>query len=180
MSKIVLSLTGHRPTKLDGYKLFGSNQMLRPYYQRLYNRLVVAITNALAKYDTVECHSGMALGADTIWALAIAAMKQQYPNRVTFVAEIPDYNQPSRWFGADQARWQELIDQADSINTYASQNPNRSYTYILNQRNIGMIQACDVLIAIYDGISTGGTANGVRDGKRLGKRIVSLDPKLFR
>lgn len=180
MSKIVLSLTGHRPTKLDGYKLYGSNHMLRPYYQRLYNRLILAITNALSKYDTVECHSGMALGADTIWALAIVAMKQQHPTRVTFVAEIPDYNQPSRWFGADQARWQELIDQADVINTYASQNPNRSYPYILNQRNIGMIQACDVLIAIYDGISTGGTANGVRDGKRLGKRIVTLDPEGFR
>ena len=98
MSKIVLSLTGHRPTKLDGYKLFGSNNMLRLYYQRLYNRLVLAITNALSKYDIVKCHSGMALGADTIWALAIVAMKQQYPNRVTFVAEIPDYNQPACWF----------------------------------------------------------------------------------
>lgn len=43
-----------------------------------------------------------------------------------------------------------------------------------------MIQACDVLIAVYDGHSTGGTANGVRDGKRLGKRIVTLDPELFR
>ena len=82
MSKLVLSLTGHRPNKLDGYKLYGSNHLLRPYYQRLYNRLVLAITNALAKYDTVECHSGMALGADTIWALAIVAMKEQYPNRL--------------------------------------------------------------------------------------------------
>lgn len=180
MSKIVLSLTGHRPNKLDGYKLFGSNHMLRPYYQRLYNRLVLAITNTLSKYDTVECHSGMALGADTIWALAIVAMKEQYPNRVTFVAEIPDYNQPSRWFEGDRVRWQELINQADSINTYASQNPNRSYAYILNQRNIGMIQACDILIAVYNGDATGGTANGVRDGKRFGKRIVTLDPELFR
>ena len=52
-----------------------------------------------------------------------------------------------------------------------------SYAYVLNQRNIGMIEACDVLIAIYDGVSKGGTANGVKDGKRLGKWITYINPK---
>lgn len=50
------------------------------------------------------------------------------------------------------------------------------YAYILNQRNIGMIAACDILIAIYNGDATGGTANGVRDGRRLGKWIVTIPP----
>ena len=33
------------------------------------------------------------------------------------------------------------------------------------------------LIAIYDGVSTGGTANGVKDGKKMGKWITNIDPK---
>lgn len=47
----------------------------------------------------------------------------------------------------------------------------------LNQRNIGMIKNCDVLIAVYDGISTGGTANAVRDAIKMNKFIYYIDPK---
>ena len=60
--KITIALTGHRPNKLDGYELFVSatSTQLRPYYQKMYNRLVLAITNALDKAEIVECHSGLA------------------------------------------------------------------------------------------------------------------------
>ena len=39
------------------------------------------------------------------------------------------------------------------------------------------IEACDILIAVYNGEAKGGTANGVRDGKRLGKWITYIEPK---
>ena len=68
------------------------------------------------------------------------------------------------------------ISVADRVNQYAPQNKGKSYAYILNQRNIGMISACDILIAVYNGDATGGTANGVRDGRRLGKWIVTIPP----
>lgn len=40
-----------------------------------------------------------------------------------------------------------------------------------------MIKNCDVLIAVYDGISTGGTANAVRDAIKMNKFIYYIDPK---
>lgn len=40
-----------------------------------------------------------------------------------------------------------------------------------------MIAACDILIAVYNGDATGGTANGVRDGVRLNKWIVNIHPQ---
>lgn len=172
--KVVISLTGHRPDKLAGYNL---NQ---PYYHKLKSKLVAIIESALEKSRFVECHSGMALGADTVWSMAILECKDKYPDRIKFVAEIPDYNQPSRWIGKeDRERWQEHIDRAEEINTY-NQNDGKSYAYVLNQRNIGMISACDILIAIYNGDKTGGTANGVKDGVRLNKHIVTIHPDLFR
>lgn len=168
---VSISLTGHRPDKLAGYDLS------QAYYGRLRNRLIRIIERSLAKYEVVECHSGMALGADTVWAQAIVHCQQQYgSDRIRFIAEIPDYNQPSRWPKKSQDEWNRLMAFADSVNTY-QKNDGRSYAYVLNQRNIGMITACDILIAIYDGVSTGGTANGVRDGKRLGKWITHIDPK---
>jgi uncharacterized phage-like protein YoqJ len=167
----VISLTGHRPDKLAGYN------MADPYYERLQKRLSAIIEKALKTYPVVECHSGMALGADTVWALAITETRRKYgKQRVKFVAEIPAFNQSSRWSRSSQILWTNLIGQADNVNQYAPQNQGRSYAYILNQRNIGMIQACDLLIAIYDGSPTGGTANGVRDGKRLNKWITVIHP----
>lgn len=168
----VISLTGHRPTKLAGYDMSSS------YYMRLRQRLVRIIERSLAVYEVVECHSGMALGADTVWADAIMHCRETYgKERVPFIAKIPDDNQPSRWPQKSQKKWHELLANADHVNRYAPQNKGRSYAYILNQRNIGMIEACDILIAVYNGDASGGTANGVRDGQRLGKWIVTIPPK---
>ena len=168
---VSISLTGHRPNKLAGYDLS------KPYYTRLRNRLIAIIERSLTKYDIVECHSGMALGADTVWAQAIIYCKEKYgSDKIKFVAEIPDYNQPSRWLQESKDEWSRLMSYADSVNTYQLNN-GQSYAYVLNQRNIGMIKACDILIAIYDGISTGGTANGVKYGKQLGKWITYIEPK---
>lgn len=168
----VISLTGHRPNKLAGYNMDSD------YYMRLRQRLIRIIERSHAVYKVVECHSGMALGADTVWADAIIHCREKYgKERAPFVAEIPDDNQPSRWPQKSQKKWRELLANADQVNRYAPQNKGRSYAYILNQRNIGMIEACDILIAVYNGDSSGGTANGVRDGQRLGKWIVTIPPK---
>lgn len=167
----VISLTGHRPDKLAGY------DMSADYYTRLRTRLIHIIERALAHYPVVECHSGMALGADTVWAEAIVHCREKYgKSRVPFVAEIPDFKQPSRWPLTSRNKWTELMQFADNVRQYAPQNRGRSYAYILNQRNIGMIAACDILIAVYNGDATGGTANGVRDGKRLNKWITVIHP----
>lgn len=56
--KIVISLTGHRPTKLAGYDLRNN------YYTRLRKRLIRIIERSLEKYPIVECHSGMALNEE--------------------------------------------------------------------------------------------------------------------
>ena len=168
--KIVISLTGHRPPKLAGYDMSSS------YYDRLQIRLENIFQSVLTKYQQIECHSGMALGADTIWARAIIKMKTKYPNKISFIADIPDENQPSRWHKTSQKEWKQLIENADEIKQYAYNHEGKSYAYILNQRNIGMIAACDILLAVYNGDPTGGTANGVRDGVRMNKTIVKIDP----
>lgn len=167
-----IALTGHRPDKLAGYNLNN------PFYGRLHERLMKIIERALDNYPLVECHSGMALGADTVWAEVIVECQEKYGrDRIRFIADIPDENQSSRWFNkADRDRWKELVGRADEVRQYAHHHVGKSYAYILNQRNIGMIQACDILIAIYNGDAKGGTANGVRDGVRMGKFITRIHP----
>lgn len=167
---VVLSLTGHRPDKLAGYDLD------QDFYDRLRSKLVSIIEEFLSSYRTVECHSGMALGADTIWAQAILECKERYGDRVTFVADIPDQNQSSKWPDESKTMWHDLISHADRVVEYGQDHIGRSYSYLLNQRNIGMVKSCDYLIAVYNVDQFGGTANAVRDGNRLLKKIIYLDP----
>ena len=151
--KIVISLTGHRPNKLAGYKLTNN------FYTRLRKRLI-----------------RMALGADTVWAQAIIDCRHRFgKDRVRFVADIPDYNQSSRWTDDSKRLWKALLGYADEVRTY-NENDGKSYAYVLNQRNIGMIDACDLLIAVYNGDKTGGTANGFNYGKSTGKYITIIAP----
>lgn len=168
---VSISLTGHRPDKLAGYDLS------KPYYTRLRNRLINIIERSLTKYDMVKCHSAMALGADTVWAQAIIHCKEKYGyDKIQFVAEIIDYNQPSRWSQESKDEWKHLMSYADMVNVY---NPNndKPYMQVFDAQNIGMITACDILIAVYNDGAKGGTANGIKHGKRLGKWITYINPK---
>lgn len=163
-----ISLTGHRPPKLAGYDLN------KDYYKRLQAILEDEIEQACENNDQVFCHSGMALGSDTIWAKAIIQMKAKYPDKIQFVADIPDYNQPNIWPQAAQDLWTQLIAEADQVNTYVDKA--KSYKHALMIRNIGMLQPADYVIAVYDG-SSGGTEHAVKYAQKKSKLIRIINPK---
>lgn len=167
-----LALTGHRPHKLDGYDL------TRPFYENLRNYLLRGLIGELARLDpddVLECHSGLALGADTVWSQAILTAKAR-DARMRFVAHIPTPTQASKWHEVDQAAWQYQRVMADEEIIYAA-----SYTRsCMQERNIGMIARCDSLIAIWDGNQTGGTWNAVNHARRIGKPLIAAHPDTFR
>ncbi len=149
---IHLALTGHRPPKLWGYN------MNAPEYIDLQQALQLLITKSLTKYGQVTCHSGMALGADTVWAKAITTIKDMYPEQIHFIAHVPCRGQEKKWPMPSQDTFNELIDQADDIIYYSE-----TYTkQCMQLRNIGMINACNILIAVSNGDDTGGTANAIK------------------
>lgn len=163
-----VALTGHRPEKLAGYR------MHHPFYFRLFEKLLWVIEKGLEKHDHLQLRSGLALGADTVWAQAIIAARSKHPGRIRFVAEVPVMTQPERWPNEDdKARWHQFVETADEVNIYA----NHYTPDCLHQRNRGMITDADMLIAVWDGSTTGGTASGVRIGEQNGVSIYRIDPK---
>lgn len=50
---------------------------------------------------------------------------------------------------------------------------------LLDERNIGMVDACDGIIAVWDG-SRGGTANAHNYAKKVGKFIHIIKPEEIR
>lgn len=178
--EIRIGLTGHRPHKLWGYDLD------RPEYERLQERLELIIDQLLVEYKRVICHSGLALGADTIWSIAILNKREEFPERVFFHAEIPFMGQSSHWFGESVDLWNYQVETADEKSVYLEGDKDKDWSTVgkygivkaLDDRNKGMVQSIDILIAIYDG-SNSGTGNAVNDAKKLDKYILEYRPKDF-
>lgn len=163
-----IALTGHRPAALAGYDLS------HPFYTVLRTWLEEIIAGGLSIHPHLTLHSGMALGADTVWAQAIVRQKALHPDRISFVAEIPVLTQPDRWPGAeDRRRWAELKDSADRVHVYAN-----SYTVqCLHDRNRGMISAADLVLAIWNGTPSGGTAGAVRFARQQNIQTFVIAPR---
>lgn len=175
-----IALTGHRPAKLFGWDLN------HPGYGRMQATLEALIRDALTQCRTVSIRSRMALGADTVWALAALAvadsLAESEKHRLKLIAHIPFESQPNAWATqADKDRWAYIRSRADEeFITY--KGPVRSRDEAgrwLNQRNRDMIGPASHLIAIWDGQPRGGTANAVRDGKKVGKNIIHFHPSVF-
>lgn len=165
-----ICLTGHRPNRLDGYNIN------TPYYRKMSSFLDKLVDENVLEHGSVTLRSGMALGADTIWAMCIIDAKKRHPGKVTFIADVPCVTQKSKWRGDDQRRWDALVAQADDVVIY-SQNYTRE---CMNQRNKGMVDNSDMVIAIWDGSPIGGTAHAVRYSKMNNKRMVVKDPQDFK
>lgn len=180
-ANIHLTLTGHRPNKLAGYDLKHQS------YKKLQKDLEVIIENKLKKFNIVWCHSGLALGADTIWSKAILKMKEKYPTHIFFHAEIPMVSQKDQWFKKqDIDFWHKQVGFADRVTVYDwqfSNAPEKDKKWlagkVMQNRNIGMIDACDILIAVYDGHSKGGTYNAITYAKKINKEILELNTKKY-
>ncbi len=166
-----VALTGHRPSRLAGYDL------AHPFYGRLQSKLQQIIIDGLSVHRHLTLHSGMALGADTVWSMAILRMREQHPDRIHFVAEVPVMTQPDRWPSKlDRDRWAQHLADADLVSVYAQ----KYHVGCLWARNKGMIDAADLLLAVHDDTSSGGTSGAMDYAKRTGKQVFVLSPDLFR
>lgn len=172
-----ICLTGHRPKDLVAY-MNGAN----PYdytnafwtaARQVFDRL---IADQLAHHPNgLELHSGLALGADTVWALAIISARQKFgADRIQFVADVPLMTQASHWTRAGQQLWQHLVDAADRVDV-TSDGPYQPC--IMELRNQQMIFPSDVCIAFWNGKDHGDTFNGVIDAASHHVPILHVDPR---
>lgn len=186
MDKVIhIALTGHRPNKLGGYDISTDS------YKKLQKDLENKIASCVREGYIVWCHGGCALGADTIWAQAALAMKQQFPGKVKYYAHIPFMSQPDAWRSQeDILRWNKHVSAADARHVY-HKNPGDIELYdekkakrlagkFLNDRNIGMVDSCNVLIAVLNpDDKKSGTRNAVNYAKKQDKMIRYIDSKKY-
>ena len=138
----IICVTGHRPKRL-----FGTYNLADPRWLALKDKF----KEWLIQLECKEAISGMALGTDFVFALAVIELKNS-GHDIKLHCAIPCPNQDDPWSPRDKELYQEILKYADEI-SYVTNEP---YTpECLPKRNEFMVDRCDGIIAVWDGSNSG-------------------------
>ena len=125
----------------------------------------------LTRSGTTDFYSGMALGVDTWAAEAVLELRGKYPS-IKLHCVLPCKNQDAKWNAAAKETYQTILAQADSIQ-YVSQF---YFNGCMLKRDQKLVELSSLLLAVYDGQPSGGTAATIRYAREQGKGIICIDP----
>ena len=136
-----IAVTGHRPKRLKGQQ----------------KEVKKWLSEQLNKYECTEAISGMAQGADQIFAQA--AVEKNIPL-------ICCYPYRKNFFHQEE---QKILSKAKDIK-FISEVYTGNRVYWLRDKY--MVDNCDLLLAVWDGVEAGGTWLTVDYARRISKPIV--------
>lgn len=156
-----ICVTGHRPNRLYGYDLNDQRwQKLKSQFKEI-----------LKEKRCDEAISGMALGVDTIFALAVLELKDEGYD-IKLHCAIPCKNQSCKWGKESVNLYRFILSKADVVKLVSDEEYK---PYLMQRRNEYMVQRSDCVIAVWDG-SKSGTGNCVRYAEEQGREIVRIEP----
>lgn len=156
-----ICVTGHRPNKMYGYNLKDSR----------YLDLINKFKEILINNNCTEAITGMALGTDTVFALAVIDLKNNGCD-IKLHCAIPCKNHSSKWLKETIDQYNYILRNADTIKIVSDEEYR---PWLMQKRNEYMVDLSDKVIAVWDG-SKGGTANCVNYAKKKNKEIIRIIP----
>ena len=166
MRALSVAFTGHRPESLP----CGNDMDSEAYFN-----LQTLVWKEIIRYIDAGCktfYCGAARGADIMCGEIILAEKTTKHPDIQLICAIPFREQAHSWEDLWKMRYYDLLRDSDRI-VQLCDNYQRGCYHI---RNRYMVDNCDILIAIYNGETKGGTAYTVNYARKLGKEIVIIDP----
>ena len=158
--------TGHRPDKLP----WGEDES-DPRCLRLKRAVAQAAEDA---YVAGVRHfiSGMARGCDLYFAEAVLALRQRCPE-VTLECVRPCESQADSWPAEERLRYQGILDRCD-YETLVQHHYDR---FCMMRRNRYMVDRSARIIAVYNGVPKGGTAQTLLYAMKRGLEtdVLELD-----
>lgn len=159
--------TGHRPNRLP----WGEQE---DRSDALACKALLAMEIEQAWQDGYRCFfSGMALGADLIFAEAVLACQMVHPD-VTLMAAIPCEDQTRGWPLDQKERYQNILNSIGPQNTILVQQQRTKGCML--RRDRFMVRHSQRIIALYDGSSTGGTYYTLGYAMEQKLETVIIDP----
>lgn len=162
------AFTGHRPHKFPWHYDEADSRCVA-----LKAFLTEQITT-LTDTGVTDFYSGGADGVDCWAALIVLELKKKNP-ALNLHLILPHEGQADKWSDSAQERYHSILGQADSVD-YVSR---KYYDGCMLDRNRRLVDAADLLLAVYNGERRGGTAATVRYARKLGRRVIIVDPVLL-
>jgi len=130
---------------------------------KLKNTIIDLIGDGVIYYG-----AGGALGFDTLAALTVLELKQQYP-QIKLILVLPCKNQTKNWRQKDIEVYESIKSQADKI-VYTSEH---YYSGCMQKRNRHLVDNSDYCIC-YKTHDTGGTAFTVNYANKQRLKIINI------
>lgn len=166
--EITCCFTGHRPNRLPWRENEWDERCLRckaaldEWVERSY----------ADGYRHFIC--GMAQGGDLLFCEAVLRLKERHGD-IRLEAAIPFDGQADRWSAQQKERYRRLVAQCD-LETYVQ----HQYTPdCMMRRNYYLVERSQRIIALYDGVPSGGTYKTLLRGIRQGLDVIQMDPLEF-
>ncbi len=159
------AFTGHRPHKLP-WRYNEADERCVALKSALTEHIV-----ALVEAGVTDFYSGGADGVDCWAALVVLGLrKKNHVLRLHCI--LPFGGQADKWNQSAQERYHTILKEANSVE-YVS---HEYYNGCMLDRNHRLVEATDLLLAVYNGERRGGTAATVRYAQKAGRKIIILNP----
>ena len=165
-NKCACAFSGHRPKSFP-WKYDETSPDCLLLKETLAREIEDLVTRGVSQFYT-----GLAEGVDT-WAAQIVLDLRDKKPALSVHCILPCRTQAQNWSTAAQICYQKLLERADSI-TYLSEE---YYDGCMLDRNRYLIDHSDILLAVYNGTWRSGTGMTVRYAKKLGRKVILIDPK---
>ena len=164
----ICCFTGHRPKTLPwGHD---ENDLRCVSFK---SKVRFTLENLIVERGYNKFISGMAMGADMICAEIVLSLKNIYPY-IKLECAVPNYAFTENWADDDVRRYSSILTRADNIRMV---NVGKVYSIKdLMLRNIYMVDASELVIAVYIDGESGGTKNTIDYAIKTGKEIVIIEP----
>jgi len=162
----ICCFTGHRPDKLP----WGDDER-DPRCLEIKGEIAMALERAYA-LGYRHFISGMARGGDLYFAEAVLELREKYPD-VLLECARPCESQSSRWPRGEQERYNAILERCN-YETMVQHVYDRG---CMMRRNRYMVDHASRIIALYDGVPKGGTAQTLAYAlrKKLETDIIPLE-----
>lgn len=156
-----VALTGHRPQRLGLPEDIGDKRWdkIETWIIKQLFKLYKTATN---NGEDLIGYCGMASGCDIEFGYIISITSYVATGmKLACVLPCKDYNSSSQYYNQLKAEADEWIELADEF-----------YKGCDNVRDQYMVDHCDVLIAVWDGIKSGGVWSTIRKAQKADKQII--------
>jgi len=117
--------------------------------------------------------SGLAIGVDMLGAESVAYVRSFGKTPVTLTGAMPFPSQPSKWPAPTRQHWESVCKLCNKVVAISADPYQASKMQI---RNEWMVDHSDFVIAVWDGVSGGGTQNCMNYAKARNKPVFVIQP----